>query len=141
MRLTPIIYNQTRTPLMYRVICMYLSDNTHDRLGTNDYFWEKSAQCGYPGAELVLTYTQPFLHRIRKSFVLGAIIEVGNCPDLSESKSLAGIKEAHRQLAGACQDSHVPMPGNEAGFPGDLQESVPNFSDSHLHKTPNGPER
>lgn len=46
-------------------------------------------------AELVRDNPQHFRHRIRRPFVLGAIIERGHCLDLSESESLAELKMAH----------------------------------------------
>lgn len=78
-----------------------ISGNTHDWLGTGAYFWEKSPQRACQWAELVRTHPQHFRHRIRKSFILGAIIELGNCLDLSESESLAGIKEASPAIVGS----------------------------------------
>lgn len=97
-----------------------ISDNTHDWLGTGAYFWEISPLRALRWAELVRLHPQHFRHRIGKPFIVGAIIEAGNCLDLAESESLEALKEAHGLLEGTCSDSGAPMPVNEPGFHGDL---------------------
>lgn len=97
-----------------------VSENSHDWLGTGAYFWENSPLRALQWAELVHKHPQHFQHRIRKPAVVGAIIETGNSLDLTQSESLAFLKEAWKSLKDACQTSGAPLPANEPGFSGDL---------------------
>ena len=97
-----------------------VSENSHDWLGSGAYFWENSIKRAETWAELIKRNPQHFRHRIRKPFVIGAIIEVGKCLDLTKSESLSLLKDAYASLKGICEDNGDPLPVNESGFPGDL---------------------
>ena len=71
-----------------------ISENNHDWLGTGAYFWENSPLRALRWAHLVHDHPQHFRHRIRKPAVVGAIIETGYSLDLTQSESLAFLKEA-----------------------------------------------
>mgnify|MGYP005867451641 CR=1 FL=1 len=52
-------------------------------------------------------------------YAIGAIIDLGNCLDLTESVSLRIVKESYKYLAFMNEISETPMPVNESGFTGD----------------------
>ena len=76
------------------------SENDYDWLGTGIYFWEADPKraLGWAQAEKL----NPALCRTRivEPFVIGAIINLGSCLDLTESASLEMLKKAHEIFSG-----------------------------------------
>lgn len=97
-----------------------VSTNSHDWLGTGAYFWENSVRRAQQWAEHIASHPQHFGHRIRKPFVVGAIIETGLCLDLTVTESLEELRRAHLLLTAACEEAGISLPVNEPGFSGDL---------------------
>ena len=97
-----------------------ISENAHDWLGTGAYFWEDSPERALQWAKLVQRNPQNFGQRVGNPFVLGAIIEPGECMQLTDAESLKDLKSAYQLLVESCQRLRLPLPVNEPGFTGDL---------------------
>ena len=95
------------------------SENEHDWLGNGAYFWENSPARALQWAEFVKRNPQHFRHRIQKPFVVGAIIDLGNCLDLSDSASLAIISSSFEELHDTLRETDTPLPMNAAAHQGD----------------------
>jgi len=71
------------------------SENTYDWLGKGTYFWENSY-------ERALQYAKTDMKRsgskIKEPFVLGAVIDLGNCFDLLDQKYLDFLQLAYEDL-------------------------------------------
>ena len=86
--------------------------NTWDWLGPGVYFWEQNPQRALEYAKECAEGKQKFAGQIRTPFVIGAIIELKNCPNLIEPGSINIVKEAHDELIKTIQDSKGPVPKN-----------------------------
>lgn len=74
------------------------SDNDWDWLADGIYFWEQDPKRALDYAVEVAGGSQFNKKRIKTPFVLGSIIELGNCLNLVESQSLAILEEAYKGL-------------------------------------------
>jgi len=95
------------------------STNTHDWLGHGIYFWENSPERARHWAEFLASRRMVSRRPISKPFVIGAIIDLGFCLDLTDAASLASIKEAHREMAQGFQIMDLTLPRNEPGHSAD----------------------
>ena len=89
------------------------SENSWDWLGRGIYFWEQN-----PGRALLYANEsaegkQKNKTRINTPFVIGGIIELGNCLNLLESESLAVVKKAYAWLAEVYSNTNKEMPVNK----------------------------
>lgn len=85
------------------------SKNDYDWLGQGVYFWENSPHRAELWADSV--------HRrhpeaVKEPFVLGAIIDLGLCCDLTDSDSLDEVRSAHQFMAEALLETGRDMPKN-----------------------------
>lgn len=96
------------------------SENAHDWLGTGAYFWENSPARALQWAEFVKRNPQHFRHRIQKPFVVGAIINLGNCLDLTDAESLEIVSSVYNVFAASVKQAGSTMPANEASHGGDM---------------------
>jgi hypothetical protein len=93
------------------------STNDYDWLGRGIYFWEGSSQRALEWAHLVKANPKMSRSKITQPFVVGAIINLGNCLDLVESESIQLVQEAHEKLlqvlaiAGAVPPQNKMLPG------------------------------
>jgi hypothetical protein len=84
-----------------------ISKNRYDWLGEGAYLWENSPERAREWAEFLKKHPPQPSRRVAEPFVIGAIIELGNCLDLTDASSLqiirAGYDEFQRTnaLAGA----------------------------------------
>jgi len=90
-----------------------VSSNDWDWLGEGAYFWENSYHRALKWAEFLRENPRLSKQKISKPFVVGAIIDPGNCLDLTESHSLEILKFAHRQLQTIADFGGDPLPGNK----------------------------
>jgi hypothetical protein len=88
------------------------SDNDYDWLGSGIYFWENSARRALDWAVLVKANPKFAHYRIRDPFVLGAIIDLGNCLDLLKAESIRTVEQGHRSYTENCHLSGIPAPQN-----------------------------
>lgn len=95
------------------------SGNDYDWLGSGIYFWENDpnralewAKFAKANPEVCKTKT-----KIKSPFTIGAIIDPGNCLDLTESDSIAFVKLAHDQLVATNDSQGWEKPKNEGSVP------------------------
>src|SRR5690606_4587517 len=67
------------------------SEQKYDWLGHGIYFWE-----GNPSRALEWAISRQKEKKIKKPFVLGAIIDLRHCLDLFDYDGLVQVKEAHQ---------------------------------------------
>lgn len=89
------------------------SDNTWDWLGPGIYFWEQNPGRALEYAIGCATGRQKNRIPIKTPFVIGAIIELGNCLNLLEPNSIDIVKKAHIALKETYRKSGKPMPINK----------------------------
>jgi hypothetical protein len=89
------------------------SENAWDWLGGGVYFWEQNPGRALEYAIEVAKGRQKNNGPIKTPFVIGAIIELGNCLNLMEPNSLSIVKEAHTSLEKMIAGSKQKMPVNK----------------------------
>lgn len=93
---------------------LYSSENDYDWLGTGIYFWENSSARALAWATAARKNPKISASKITDPFVVGAIIDLGNCLDLLETESIRIVANAHHRLCEACEEAGVPIPENRA---------------------------
>ena len=88
------------------------SENRYDWLGNGIYFWENNPERALDFARERQQRPRGSRASIQEPFVLGAVIELGNCLNLLESTSLQMVAEAYDRLAALCANSGTPLPVN-----------------------------
>jgi hypothetical protein len=84
------------------------SNNDYDWLGPGIYFWEANPQRG-------LEFAKESKRRgssISKPFVIGAVIELGLCLDLTTSSGLEWVKIAYESLHEVTRAASLTLPSN-----------------------------
>jgi hypothetical protein len=99
------------------------SSNDYDWLGKGIYFWENNPRRAYEWAEFMASQPK-FRERVSEPFVVGAVIYLGNCLDLTESSSLKTVRAAYDELnkvyhVGTTDDVNVGLPRNEPSYKAD----------------------
>ena len=89
------------------------SNNSWDWLGGGIYFWEQNPYRSTEYAEESANNIQFNKKRIKGPFVIGAIIDLGNCFNLVESESLKILSSSYRGLKQAISEGETPMPVNK----------------------------
>ena len=96
------------------------SNNDYDWLGSGIYFWENNPQRALDWARLVQRHGKRSRQRIREPFVIGAVLDLGECLDLLESSSIRLVEDAYDSLSdsllkiGAVPPVNVPVDGEPA---------------------------
>lgn len=89
------------------------STNSYDWLGGGIYFWEQNPVRAMEYALECAKQKQKFSGAIETPFVIGAMIELGNCLNLLEPNSLSIIRKAYLGLKELCEQSDEIMPVNK----------------------------
>lgn len=97
-----------------------LSTNKHDWLGAGAYFWENDSERALEWARHMHEKPQHFKHRVQSPAVVGAVIDLGNCLDLTDKNSLNLVLEAYGFFREWMKSQEISMPKNELGHVGDL---------------------
>jgi hypothetical protein len=87
------------------------SSNAYDWLGHGIYFWEANPRRGLEFAEELVAKRRG---RVASPTVVGAIIDLGLCLDLTTSAGIAQVREAHRRLIEIRETADLPVPRNKA---------------------------
>lgn len=74
------------------------SRNDYDWLGHGIYFWEASPERGLQFARDAKIRSKISRGRIRYPYVVGAVIELGNCLNLLDQAGLMEMRTAHQML-------------------------------------------
>lgn len=88
------------------------SDNDWDWLGNGIYFWEQNPYRALDYAIKCAKRQQFNKVRIKTPFVLGAIIELGNCFNLVTPDALNLLTETYRDLESVYKKAGKPIPKN-----------------------------
>ncbi|MGH7956950.1 MAG: hypothetical protein ACREH8_08050 [Opitutaceae bacterium] len=91
------------------------SENEHDWLGEGAYFWENSPTRALQWAQFIQAHPDWFSTRIKTPFVVGAIIDLGHCLDLTEAGSLGIVRAAFDEMKIVFGAAGIPLPENEKG--------------------------
>ena len=95
------------------------SKNDYDWLGHGIYFWENSPERAKQWAEFLANHSPRSRNRITKPFVVGAVIDLGNCLDLTEASSLGLVRSGFEEMKLAMESIGLDLPKNEPGARGD----------------------
>jgi hypothetical protein len=84
------------------------SDNDYDWLGPGVYFWESNPHRALEFAREKVKRNEA----IRNPFVVGAVIDLGLCLDLTTKDSIENLRDAHRSLMKTISPTGGPLPIN-----------------------------
>jgi hypothetical protein len=96
---------------------MTASENLWDWLGTGIYFWEDNPRRALDWAIFANANPNISQAHIKEPFVIGAIINLGNCLDLMQANSIQIVKRTHRKLLGVFETSGLRPPANTGSTP------------------------
>ena len=88
------------------------STNDYDWLGDGIYFWENDAERAAHWARSVQRHGKRSRSKIEEPFVIGAVIQMGNCLDLMQAESIHLVRDAHERLQMVCAELGTEMPQN-----------------------------
>lgn len=94
------------------------SQNDHDWLGHGIYFWENNPQRAMDWARFMAGHPI-FKKRVKRPYAVGAVIDLGNCLDLTEAISLGLVTEAYQGLQRIFQTAGQELPVNHAATASD----------------------
>lgn len=87
------------------------SQNDYDWLGDGIYFWEHNPRRTFEFASEI----RARMHKIKRPAVVGAIIDLGFCQNLLDSRFIALVRKAHSDLEKASNEAGIPLPQNLVG--------------------------
>ncbi|HUB24535.1 MAG TPA: hypothetical protein VL992_03825 [Tepidisphaeraceae bacterium] len=90
------------------------SHNDYDWLGDGIYFWEHNARRAFEFA-LELRDRKTRSRNIKRPAVVGAIVDLGVCLNLLDSRFIEMVRNAHRNLEKLAIASGAEMPQNTKG--------------------------
>lgn len=103
------------------------SRNSYDWLGSGIYFWEYGSHRALEFARFQMQWG-----RVKTPAVVGAVIQLGNCFDLMDTRFTAHLGDAHRRCRAALRASGQSIPKNRGKTPDrklrDLDCAVLNFT-------------
>ncbi len=85
------------------------STNDYDWLGNGIYFWENNEARALQWAEELVKRKSS---SVKTPAVIGAIIDLGYCLDLTDSLCLEELKKGYEALVAMCNETGMPMPQN-----------------------------
>jgi hypothetical protein len=85
------------------------SNNDYDWLGPGIYFWEANP---LRGLDFAREARKRRTSNIKRPFVIGAVISLGLCLDLTTTAGVQQVRTAHRDLAGLFAASGIELPKN-----------------------------
>ena len=94
------------------------SENDHDWLGHGVYFWENNPKRAMHWARFMAAHPK-FQRRVRTPTVVGAVIDLGNCLDLTEAMSLEMVHTSYYCLKELYENQGLLLPENKPAFEGD----------------------
>lgn len=94
------------------------SSNKHDWLGKGIYFWEYGRTRAYEWAKWRSSIGGPGV-KIKTPAVVGAVISLGNCFDLLDTKNTKMLGEMFKLYQDVCQKTGCELPQNLRSGPND----------------------
>ncbi len=91
------------------------SKNDYDWLGDGIYFWEHNAQRAYDFAVDMSKQSHPSGQKIKTPAVVGAVINLGNCLNLLDSRYIKMVKQAYDDLKECFGILEIEVPKNSGG--------------------------
>ncbi len=88
------------------------STNSYDWLGNGIYFWENSPARALDFSEELKKHSKKRTQKIETPAVLGAIIDLKHCFDLTEFKNLKILKSGYDNLSDMLKTAGLEMPEN-----------------------------
>ncbi len=85
------------------------SENDYDWLGSGIYFWENNPQRALDFAHEAMKRAGS---KIREPFVVGAVVDLGACLDLTTATSIALVRIAYESLRSDFEMAGEPLPAN-----------------------------
>ena len=104
------------------------SRNKYDWLGPGIYFWEANPQ---RGLEFAREASSRKASKITDPFVIGAVIDLGICLDLTTSGAIEWVKSAYNSLVTVAQTAQMPLPQNKGDG---LRRNLDCAVIMHLHR-------
>lgn len=89
------------------------STNGYDWLGNGIYFWENNPQRALEYARNLKKHPERCSEDINEPAVVGAIIDLGNCLNLLDAKSIKVVKEANALYEEICKDHDLSLAKNK----------------------------
>jgi hypothetical protein len=87
------------------------SNNDYDWLGPGIYFWEANP---LRGLDFAREARKRSTSSIKQPFVIGAVISLGLCLDLTTTSGIEQVRTAHRDLAELAATGRIELPQNAA---------------------------
>ncbi len=87
------------------------SNNDYDWLGPGIYFWEANP---LRGLEFAREARKRRAFNVKKPFVIGAVISLGLCLDLTTTAGVQPVRTAHSNLVELATSTRVGLPENAA---------------------------
>lgn len=84
------------------------SDNDHDWLGPGLYFWQSD-----PKRALEWARERTGKRAYKEPFVIGAVIDLGNCFDLTERENIAFVETVYESFKRVVEKTGSALPTNE----------------------------
>ena len=97
-----------------------VSKNVYDWLGHGAYFWENSPKRALGWAQFLAKHPPEPVKKIRDPFVVGAVIDLGNCLDLTDAGALKIVRAGYEEFRRIMEQAGVPLPKNEPAIEGDV---------------------
>jgi len=111
------------------------SDNDWDWLGTGIYLWENSAKRASDWAIYAHENPRVVRSKIKEPFVIGAIVDLGNCLDLLEAASIRVVEESYHELRQIFEAAESPMPVNSGTPPDRVMRRLDCAVINYVHDT------
>ena len=92
-----------------------VSENDYDWLGPGVYFWEANPRRGLEFAQELQRWRKGKANEIKESFVVGAVIEMGLCLDLTTSTGIQAVAATHQDFLNFCSEVNADVPVNTGG--------------------------
>lgn len=88
------------------------SINDYDWLGSGIYFWEHNAQRAMEFAREMASRPHPSGQKIEHPAVVGAIIDLGHCLNLLDSRSIEMVRDAYQNMVESLATTQMAIPKN-----------------------------
>lgn len=94
------------------------SENVYDWLGSGVYFWENNPARAFEYATQLKKHPRRLGAKIVRPAVIGAVIDLGYCLNLLDSKFLKAVRDEYDNLSTAALEAGLELPQNRRVYPG-----------------------